>query len=67
MTRTGRNRTANNPRENLMATESLLSQGEMGRDGLSKVGLTCVNPDVLLSCARKGKERGVFGHEVSQV
>ena len=50
-----------------MATESLLSQGEMGRDGLSKVGLTCVNPDVLLSCARKGKERGVFGHEVSQV
>jgi len=43
LTRTGRNRAAANSRENFMITEEeilLDSQGETGRDGLSKVGLT---------------------------
>ena len=37
LTRTGRNRTANHPRGNFMATEPLHSQGEMGRDGYPRL------------------------------
>ena len=38
------------------------SEVEMGRDGLSKVGLTCVNTDELLSWAKWRKENDVDHH-----
>jgi hypothetical protein len=68
LTRTGRNRAAANPRENFMITKKkrfLQSQGETRRDGLSKVGLTCVKTDDLLSWAKWCKESDVVHHVVN--
>jgi hypothetical protein len=68
LTRTGRNRAAANPRENFMITQKkifLQSQGETRRDGLSKVGPTCVKTDDLLSWAKWCKERDVVHHVVN--
>lgn len=49
LTRAGRNRAAANPRETFMITEKEIYLHSQGEKELSKVGLTCVNTDDLLS------------------